>query len=120
MVKELLNGNPVRCILEIGKMIFLVDKGYSKPNVRKVKLNMMVNLLATLRKWVRILNKVYILLNLKNIVISKDKLMVNLRIINTMGDGKIRENMVKEKCCQKIMFYIKESGKMIKRRENLQ
>jgi len=50
MVKELLNGNPVRCILEIGKMIFLVDKGYSKPNVRKVKLNMMVNLLATLRK----------------------------------------------------------------------
>jgi len=46
--------------------------------------------------------------------------MVNLRIINTMGDGKIRENMVKEKCCQKIMFYIKESGKMIKRRENLQ
>jgi len=34
MVKELLNGIPVRCILEIGKMIFLVDKGYSKPIIR--------------------------------------------------------------------------------------
>jgi len=46
MMKELLNGIPVRCILEIGKMIFLVDKG----NLKKVKLIMMVNLLSTLRK----------------------------------------------------------------------